>query len=60
MMSVFCSNTLIFALECWKSILRGPNLKIFPETRTRKLRLCHKFFPSPPTQNLIENPANER
>ena len=35
MMSVFCSNTLIFALECWKYILRGPDfkLRLFPETR---------------------------
>ena len=33
MMSVFCSDTLIFALECWKCILRCPDFKIFPETR---------------------------
>ena len=26
-MSVFRSKTLIFALECWKCILRGPDLK---------------------------------
>ena len=26
-MSVFCSKTLIFALECRKCILRGPDLK---------------------------------
>ena len=26
-MSVFHSKTLIFALECWKYILRGPDLK---------------------------------
>ena len=31
MMSVFYSNTLIFAPECWKCTLRGPDLKIFPE-----------------------------
>ena len=31
MMSVFCSNTLIFAPECWKCTLRDPDLKIFPE-----------------------------
>ena len=31
MMSVFCSNTLIFAAECWKCILRGPDFKLFPE-----------------------------
>ena len=30
MISVFCSNTLIFAAECWKFILRGPDFKIFP------------------------------
>ena len=30
MMSIFCSNTLIFAPECWKSTLRGPDFKIFP------------------------------
>ena len=34
MMSVFCSNTLILAPECWKCILRGPDFKIFPETHT--------------------------
>ena len=28
-MSVFCSNTLIFAPECWKCILRSPDFKIF-------------------------------
>ena len=31
MMSVFCSNTLIFARQCWKCTLRGPDLKIFPK-----------------------------
>ena len=30
MMSIFCSNTLIFAPECWKCTLRGPDFKIFP------------------------------
>ena len=29
-MSIFCSNTLIFAPECWKCTLRGPDFKIFP------------------------------
>ena len=29
-MSVLCSNTLIFAPECWKCNLRGPDLKLFP------------------------------
>ena len=32
-MSVFSSNTLIFAPECWKSILRSPDFKFFPETQ---------------------------
>ena len=30
-MSVFCSNTLIFAPKCWKCIMRGPNFKFFPD-----------------------------
>ena len=30
MMSIFCSHTLIFAPECWKCTLRGPDFKIFP------------------------------
>ena len=30
MLSVFCSNTLIFALECWKCTLRCLDFKIFP------------------------------
>ena len=34
MMYVFCSNTLIFAPECWKCILRDADFKIFPETCT--------------------------
>ena len=29
MMSVFCSNTLIFAPECWKCILGGPETQAF-------------------------------
>ena len=32
-MSVFRSNTLIFAPEFWECILRGSDFKIFPETR---------------------------
>ena len=46
-MSVFCSNTRIFAPECWKWILRGPDYKIVPEThsfRALKSRLYCKFF----------------
>ena len=27
---VFCSNTLIFAPECWKCTLRCPDFKLFP------------------------------
>ena len=30
MLSMFCSNTLIFAPECWKCTLRYPYFKIFP------------------------------
>ena len=41
MMSVFCSNTLICALECLKCILRGPD--IF-QTFSRNLPLCREFF----------------
>ena len=40
MMSVFCSNTLIFALECWKCILRGPDFNLSPET----LAFAARFF----------------
>ena len=50
MMSVFCSNTPVFAPRCLKCIERGPDFKIFPETRAfgvRKSRLCRKVFPSP-------------
>ena len=56
MMSVFCSDTLIFVPECCKSILRGPDFTIFPETwafGACKLHLCHEFFPSPPTPKLL-------
>ena len=56
MMYVFCSNTLIFAPECWKCILRDPDFKIFPETCTfgaRKSCLCCEFFPSPPAPKLL-------
>ena len=37
-------------------ILRGPDFKIFPETRTfgvRESRLCRKFFPYPPAPKLL-------
>ena len=30
MLSVFCSNTLIFAPECWKCTIRCPDFKLFP------------------------------
>ena len=66
MMSVFCSNTLIFAPECWKCTLRSPAFKIFrgvmPLNRTplvtctfsaHKSRLWREFFPSLPTQKLL-------
>ena len=65
-MSVFCSNTLIFAPECWKCTLRSPAFKIFrgvmPPNRTplvthtfsaHKSCLWHEFFPSLPTQKLL-------
>ena len=47
MMYVFCSNTLIFAPECWKCILRDPDFKIFPETCTfgaRQSSFAASFF----------------
>ena len=47
-MSVFCSNTLIFAPECWKCILRGSDFKIFPETRA----FAASFFHYPSTPNF--------
>ena len=66
MMSMFCSNTLIFAPECWKCTLRSPAFKIFrgvmPPNRTplvtctfsaHKLRQWCEFFPSLPTQKLL-------
>ena len=65
-MSMFCSNTLIFAPECWKCTLRSPAFKIFrgvmPPNRTllvtctfsaHKSRQWHEFFPSLPTQKLL-------
>ena len=65
-MSVFCSNTLIFAPECWKCTLRSPAFKIFqgvmPPNRTPLVthtfsahKSCpwHEFFPSLPTQKLL-------
>ena len=65
-MSVFCSNTLIFAPECWKCTLRSPAFKIFrgvmSPNRTplvthtfsaHKSCLWHEFFPSLPTQKLL-------
>ena len=33
-MSVFCSNTLIFSPECWKCTLRGTDFKIFSGGKT--------------------------
>ena len=59
MMSVFCSKTLIFAPECWKCILRGPDFKIFWEgMHLDSPRNRCELFPTPkflpPTQNFIE------
>ena len=34
-MSVFCSNTLIFSPACWKCTLRGPDFKIFQGEKHR-------------------------
>ena len=41
MMSVFCSNTPVFAPKCLKCIERGPDFKIFPETRAFAARFFH-------------------
>ena len=47
-MSVFRSNTLIFAPEFWECILlRGSDFKILPETRA----FAVIFFHSPSTPN---------
>ena len=59
-MSVFCSNTLIFAPECWKCILRGSDFKIFPETGAFaasffSCSIYSKLLLS--IKNLIENPG---
>jgi len=59
-MSVLCSNTLIFAPECWKCILRGSDFKIFPETRGKgasffSFSISSKLLPS--IKNHIENPG---
>ena len=54
-MSVFCSNTPDFAPKFLKCIERGPDFKIFPETRAfgvHKSRLCREVFPSPLTPTL--------
>ena len=44
MTSVFCSNNFIFATECWKCILRGPDFKFF--SRNSHLR-CSQVAPLP-------------
>ena len=52
MMSVSCSNTLTFAPECWKYILRSPDFNFFPETRALQLRVpsapqpTYSYFPT--------------
>ena len=44
-MSVFCSNILISAPECWKYILRGPVFKFFPHFQCLQIAsLPHVFF----------------
>ena len=44
-MSVFCSNTLISAPECWKYILRGPVFKFFLHFQCLQIAsLPHIFF----------------
>ena len=43
-MSVFHSNTLIFGPKCWTCILRGPDFKIFPETRTFAARFFFSTY----------------
>ena len=60
-MSVFCSNTLIFAPECWKCIL--DTFKFFQELALTSHAFAVSLFPSSPTprllpstQNLIKNP----
>ena len=59
MMSVFCSKTIIVTPECWKSILRGPDFKIFlggavsrPPKNSR-----HRHLQVAPTKNRTENPG---
>ena len=56
-MSVFCTNPLIFAPESWKCTLRGPAFQFFSETRSCrpcKFRLCREFFPCPAPSPLVE------
>ena len=49
-MSVFRSNTLIFAPEFWECILlRGSDFKIFPETRA--FAVIFFFILAPSTSN---------
>ena len=46
-MSVLCSNSFVFAPECWKCTLRGP-----PSTPSNS-RFQWEFFPPPPTPKLL-------
>ena len=61
MMSVFCSKTIIVTPECWKSILRGPDFKIFlgggglSQDPPKNSRLRH--LQVAPTKNRTENPG---
>ena len=71
MMSVLCSNTLIFFWSgYWKCILRSQDFKIFPgggggghaprpplKLTTSALRRC-KVFPSPPSPKLLSPTHN--
>ena len=47
-MSVFCSETLLFAPECWKCIQRGPDFKIPGR---------HAFRPPLETRAFAKNPG---
>ena len=51
MMSVFCSNTLIFAPECWKCILDA--FKFFQQLALTSHAFAVSLFPSSPTPMLL-------
>ena len=57
-MSVFCPNTLIFAPECWKCIVRGPDCNFFfSETCAFAMSFffLHQSFCHLPKMTVIEN-----